>query len=256
MATSMSCSITRTVIARSSCLDEPDHPGGLGRGKARRRFVQEQDGRAGDQRHGDLHLAHFPIGEVPDRFVRLVRDPQPFQDGLACLEVAPLPGQGKSIPNLVRSSPIAAMTRFSSHGHRRKEGGDLEGPAEAHRRPPVGRQVGDVLAEHLHLPRRDRVDPADQAEERRLPGAVGADQGPPLPLLHAQGHVADRFESPEPFRQADAFQGRLICRSLSFRCHQLFPRCCRRFHSPMIPIGAYLAHRMYTSAMIISQRSV
>jgi hypothetical protein len=62
-----------------------------------------------------------------------------------------------------------------------RERGEHAPPAgrldDAERGDPVRRPVGDVDAVELDRTRRHREQPADGVQHRRLPGAVGAEQG-------------------------------------------------------------------------------
>src|SRR5207247_420830 len=55
--------------------------------------------------------------------------------------------------------------------------------------PTVHGLVGDVLAPEQDLPAVGREEPGDQIDERRLAGAVGADEREHLPLLDREIHV-------------------------------------------------------------------
>ena len=65
----------------------------------------------------------------------------------------------------------------------------------------VRRQTGDVLAEEQDVPAVGRVHAGDQVEERRLAGAVRADQGDDAAGLDAEVHVLDRGDAAEGLEQ-------------------------------------------------------
>jgi hypothetical protein len=59
----------------------------------------------------------------------------------------------------------------------------LEGPRDAQAGDGVWRRAGDVLAVEHQLAFGGVIDPADQIEDRRLAGAIGADDRKHLALL-------------------------------------------------------------------------
>ncbi len=66
-----------------------------------------------------------------------------------------------------------------AHRQLREERGCLESATEAEVRSSVSRELGDVLAEELHgAPTRHEA--TDRVEQRRLAGAVRADQADDL----------------------------------------------------------------------------
>ena len=77
---------------------------------------------------------------------------------------------------LHRGEPLDGEQAVLEHGQARKEVRDLEGPREAEGGPPVGGGARDVLAEERDRARGDRQLARDQVEERRLAGAVRADE--------------------------------------------------------------------------------
>ena len=80
--------------------------------------------------------------------------------------------------------------------------GALEGAGDPHAADLVRGDAGDVAALQHHLAAiRLRV-PGDQIEERRLAGAVRADDGGDAPLLDVQAHVVGGDEARERFAQA------------------------------------------------------
>src|SRR5207247_5352515 len=81
------------------------------------------------------------------------------------------------------------------------EGGEdprvLEGATEAVRRPPVGTPAGDVDAAEEDAAGVRRQQSGDQVEDRRLAGAVGADEPEDLMGGEGKGHVVDRGDAAE-----------------------------------------------------------
>jgi hypothetical protein len=61
----------------------------------------------------------------------------------------------------------------------------------------VRRDLGDVLVAEEQLSPRRIVDPADEVEDRRLPGAIGPDDGEDLARLHLEAHPVERLDPAE-----------------------------------------------------------
>src|SRR5258708_23568187 len=73
----------------------------------------------------------------------------------------------------------------------------LEGPADAHR-DTMMRGEADRLCPTVRLrPRRGFVDTHHAVEERRLTGAVRADQTDDLPLTNAEVHIVECLQAAE-----------------------------------------------------------
>ncbi len=75
------------------------------------------------------------------------------------------------------------------HGHLLERARDLERPGDPGVADLVGGEMGDLLAEKLDLPGRGLVDPGDDVEEGRLPGAVGADEAAEFALLNFEADL-------------------------------------------------------------------
>jgi hypothetical protein len=70
--------------------------------------------------------------------------------------------------------------------------------------PAAAAEVGFAVEEHLTAERAD--DPGDRRQERRLAGAVRADDGDDLPWGHREVNVSDDSNSPVAAREPAAFQ--------------------------------------------------
>ena len=68
----------------------------------------------------------------------------------------------------------------------------------------AGRQLGDVLGVDLHAARRRVDQPGDDAQERRLPRAAGAEEGEELSWLHVERDALERLEALVAMPQGDA----------------------------------------------------
>ena len=76
----------------------------------------------------------------------------------------------------------APICRFSQHGHARKDAPPLRRLRDAEPRDLVGRQLGDVAPGEQDAAGAGARLAEDRHHQRRLAGAVGADQGDDLAL--------------------------------------------------------------------------
>ena len=83
------------------------------------------------------------------------------------------------------------------HGHRPEELDVLERARDAAPDDAVRRRVQQALAVEVELARVGLVEPRDHVEERRLAGAVRADQPDDLALLDVERDVVDRDDAAE-----------------------------------------------------------
>jgi uncharacterized protein involved in propanediol utilization len=85
--------------------------------------------------------------------------------------------------------------------------GDLEAARQAQ---PVDLErllAVDAVAVQQHLPAAGREAAADEVEQRGLAGAVGADHGDALALVHLQAAAADDLRLAEALAQVLEFEG-------------------------------------------------
>src|SRR5205814_10671863 len=93
-----------------------------------------------------------------------------------------------------------------------EEPGLLVRPGESQSRAPAGRQPRHVPPEELDPPRRRRHVARDDVEERRLPGAVRAEDRPPLAGCDVEvdlAHGMEAAEAPADPPQAEDRRGAL-----------------------------------------------
>src|SRR5437773_1758038 len=83
------------------------------------------------------------------------------------------------------------------HGQRREEGEVLERPPDAELRDPMGRQPEDRTAVEADITLVGRGEAAQAVEERRLAGAVRADEADDLPRVHVEGDGVEREDAAE-----------------------------------------------------------
>src|SRR6185437_6940372 len=109
----------------------------------------------------------------------------------------------------------------------------LERAAQAGSAADVRRIGGAIAAEESDAPARRRQVAADDFEQSRLTGAVGADQTHHLALGDAERHVAQRDQAAEPLGDVGDFErGGVAHDSLRARARVL--------NRPMMPLGAYM----------------
>ena len=82
-------------------------------------------------------------------------------------------------------------------GERRKQVGDLERPGEARRDYSVRRSAGDVDAGEKDAATIGNEQPGNQVEERRLAGAVRADQRVQRAVGDRQARILERVDAAE-----------------------------------------------------------
>src|SRR5439155_1677291 len=82
-------------------------------------------------------------------------------------------------------------------GQRREEGEVLERPPDAELRDPMGRQPEDRTAVEADITLVGRGEAAQAVEERRLAGAVRADEADDLPRVHVEGDGVEREDAAE-----------------------------------------------------------
>ena len=144
--------------------------------QARGRLVEQQQLGVGHQRPGDLHPLPLPFRERAVRAVGQTRHPELAQQLLGALLVQ----------RVVLLPPPADHRPGGGHHHvpHPLVGGDPL-PERGRAQPNPGTQlveVGapDALTQRPHLAGRGVHPPHDQVEQRRLAGAVGPQDDPPL----------------------------------------------------------------------------
>jgi hypothetical protein len=105
--------------------------------------------------------------------------------------------------------PVARLGREAhvlAHREARKDVAALEGARDSLARDRVHRQAGDVLPGEEHLPRLRPQRARDEVEDRRLAGAVRADQRADLARLDAEVDLVDCHQRAEAAHQAAALK--------------------------------------------------
>src|SRR2546425_721257 len=93
-----------------------------------------------------------------------------------------------------------------AHGELREDADVLECPSDTEARDAMGGLSHQLRAKHPNRPRGGLEHARDEVEDRRLPGAVGADQAHDLPLLDVDVKAVDGGQPAEPARESANFQ--------------------------------------------------
>ena len=96
---------------------------------------------------------------------------------------------------------VAADEQVAQHARVVEQLDVLERARDAHAGDLVRRHAGDVAILVEQAPRGRLVEPRDHVEDRRLAGAVGADDGEDLALADLEIDVVDRLEAAEVERE-------------------------------------------------------
>jgi hypothetical protein len=92
--------------------------------------------------------------------------------------------------------------RVLHHRHGAEQREVLERAADAHRRDPVHRHVGEGLAVEQDPSGAGLIEPRQAVEQRRLARAVGPDQAADLTFSDVEGHAVEGHDAAEPYRDA------------------------------------------------------
>ena len=156
---------------------------------------------------GDFdHLAHA-VGKTRDQLLAIgleVEELDHLLDLAAVFLLGPAHrGQEQNLlPELGGGVAVPAHQQVGQHRGVLEQLYVLKGAGDAEPGDLVRRDLGDVAALEEQLARGRVVEPRDQVEDRRLAGAVGADDGEDLALLDAEAHAVDCLEAAELQRDA------------------------------------------------------
>ena len=109
----------------------------------------------------------------------------------------------------VMMTPVMRQERrldILERGEAAEYAGDLKRAGEPPAAEVLGRQAADVLASKKDLPGVVSEIAGDQVEERRLAGAVGADDRAQVALGDGQVHAAHGLDAAEMLAQADGLE--------------------------------------------------
>src|SRR5215218_3168150 len=180
------------------------------------RLVQEQQARPRDERARQLDALQSPEGKPRGRTIGE-------------------PGQAEVLERLQRLRAGSALAErphacvradedVLGHRHRRKEDDVLERARHVLPDDPVRRRAEQVLTGEDDATRIGLVEPRDHVEERRLAGAVRADQPRDRFFLGRERHPVERNDPPEAARDVvdrEQSHGSMIISGLNRRMHEL-----------------------------------
>ena len=168
-----------------------------GAGRRRRGWTRRRRGGAGRRRRSRAARAPSPAPRAP--------------------RAAPAAGAGSRRRRRPHAR-VAADEHVLDRRHRAEQADVLERARDAGAVIRSGRLAVMSLPSNDHLARARLVQPGEHVEERRLAGAVGADDRDDRALRHAEGDVVDGGQAAEDLRQAASRgsrprrrQGRLGC---------------------------------------------
>src|SRR6185437_13815458 len=165
--------------------------------EARGRLVEEHELGLGGARHRDLELALLAMGDRAHD----ARGPALEADGAGQL--------ARALAHLAVDGPAGQALMAAAGAENREVEVVLDAQAEeeaallvraphAQPGPSRGGDVADVLAQELDRPRRLGHVARDDVEQRRLPRAVGPEDGAPLAVRDVEVDVAHGIEAAEP----------------------------------------------------------
>ena len=201
-AMSRSCSIRTKLMCAGSEREQRDQLAPLGRRQAGGRLVEQDQARRAGQRHADLELALLAVRQVGDALVGDVAEAGALEQVVRWPRCDAWRARGR--PQAEAAAGDAAHREEEVVAHRQvaKQQRGLVGAAQALADALVRRQLGDVLAEEMDPPGGGREVAGDGVEQRRLAGAVGAEDGVLLAGGDRQRDVVDRAQRAERARHA------------------------------------------------------
>ena len=163
------------------------------------RLVEQQHARLLRERNGDFHQPLAAIGQFAHQLKRIVDEPQRVE--MIERLVKNGPAAADRPPQIVGMAVTFADAHADVFEHRQpaEQLVDLEGAREPAPCPIGLAQRGDVVAVEDHAARMRAERAGDQVHQRRLAGAVGADERVPRSALERQIDIArhrQRAESP------------------------------------------------------------
>jgi hypothetical protein len=203
--------------------EQRDQLAPLGGRKAGRRLVEEDQARRAGQRHADLELALLAMGEVGDALVGEVRETRALEEVVG----GDRRGMARAgAPEAEAPVADAADREIEVVAHREvaKQQRRLVGAPEALPDALVRRQVGDVFAEEMDPPGSGREVAGDGVEERRLAGAVGAEDRRLLAGGDRERDVVDGAQRTEDARHAGEHERVARQQGAAGRCARLRAR--------------------------------
>jgi hypothetical protein len=155
--------------------EEFRHLGRFSRRETCRRLIQQQNLWVAGEAEHDLELALLPMREVANLGVLAIHEGGAFQQIVRLgIDVA-IRGQEAPHHEFRPAQALDRQQHVVENSQPRKQARDLKSPRHPQRRAPMAGPTRHILAEQQHLARRRREYPGYQIEQRRLAGAVRAD---------------------------------------------------------------------------------
>ena len=154
------------------------------------RFVEQQDPGLADEARAEVELAPHTAGIGPDQPVGGLRETELGQDADRI---------GPGVPPALAEQPGDHL-QVLPPGHRRLHGGVLARKADQAADDP--RLLPDVVARHPELAAVGLHQGRHRPDERRLPGAVGTEDGKDLARFGDEVEPVQRQGLAEPLREA------------------------------------------------------
>ena len=198
---SMSCSMSRIETSAGKRVDGLEDLLALAFGNAGDRLVEQQHARPAGERGRDLEQAPLAVGERVDRLVHHVGEAKARQQRLA---FGGDRGVAAERPPPSRARPLVNRHRERERRQRRQrveELVDLERADDAAAHAPMRGERRDVVAVERDRPRGRLEHAGEQVDQRRLAGAVRADQGVARAALDAERDVVGRRQAAEALDQ-------------------------------------------------------
>src|ERR687895_634442 len=179
---------------------------------AARRLVEQDRLRVGHQHAGELEQLLLAVGEVARLDALEVIDTHPREPAAGALDRLWV---ARAAQPREAGAPDGDQ-QVLEHRHAGEDAAQLEAAPDPGPGDPVGRLAGDVLAAVAGPPGVRPDHARDAVEERRLAGAVGADQRVHLAVLEAHRGAVERGDATEGLGQFDGLEvGRHRCPSSS-----------------------------------------
>ncbi|MCY1434300.1 hypothetical protein D9M71_503580 [compost metagenome] len=186
--------------------DQLDHPLDVFVAHALGRLVEQHHLRVQGQGGGQLQGALAAVGQF-DGLARGEALQVDFFQQLHGALVEPVEAAGR-LPEVERGAQrtLQGHAHVLQHAHVAEHGGYLERAHQALAGDLVGRQRADGLALVQHFAAGGRQEAGQQIEEGGFAGAIGADQGMDMPLLHLEIDRVHGGEAIELLGQTPGFE--------------------------------------------------
>ena len=178
-----------------------DHALGLGHAHAGQRLVKQQHLRIGGQRHGDLQLPLLAVaGGTRDEVAARCQAGQ-FQRFFSALVHGRITARALQpaqwVEGLLRGARLRGQAHVFPHGEGQEDVGLLVAAAETAARDLLGRGAGDVVRAEGNGAAGRRQIARQQVGQRRLAGAVGADDAVDALAPQIDRHIVDGGQAAE-----------------------------------------------------------